>query len=132
LTLDAIDTRIIMSTWDNDKTNTERNPAMTTATRTRKTTKKPARSLRLYGATSTTMAIDMTIGKEEFSYLVKKIPAAWGRGFEFKKLDNSDDVYHVNIDTTSGRHSCDCLGGLKHGHCKHQEALLALILSGKL
>jgi hypothetical protein len=78
------------------------------------------------------MVVEMTIGKDDFSYLVKRIQAHWGRGFEFAKLDNSGR-YAVNIDTTSGKHSCECPGHQRWGTpCKHISSLLALILAGKL
>jgi hypothetical protein len=79
----------------------------------------------------------MTIGKESFAYFVKRIHADFGMGFEFTKCPDcvgptGDEVYHVNYDPGRRLSTCDCLGGLHHGHCKHQEAIVALIQSGKL
>ena len=111
-----------------------------TATATRKTRKpapKPERRVQLYGADSNPMLVEMTIGKESFSYFVKRIHADYGMGFEFTKCPDrvgpsSDDVYHVHYDPGRRLSTCDCLGGLHHGHCKHQEAIVALIQSGKI
>ena len=77
---------------------------------------------------------------ESFTYLAREIPAAGMghgcRGFEVEKLDPfqepTGEVYHVLIDTRDGYSSCDCLGGEAHGHCKHREALAALIKAEQL
>ncbi len=71
---------------------------------------------------------------EVSSYLAREIPAggmgAGCRGFEVEKLGAdllpTGTVYHVLLDPRDGYSSCDCLGGLHHGHCKHREALQAL------
>lgn len=59
-------------------------------------------------------------------YAVQEIPCAiGGRGFAVHRL-GLGDLYHVRV----GRRdecSCECLGFLRHGHCKHVSGLLALI-----
>jgi hypothetical protein len=119
-----------LTTWDNDN-ETERKCEMTTTTKARKTSKKPARHVRLYGATSNPMVLEMTIGKDALSYLVKRIHADWGKGFEFTKLDNSDS-YAVNIDMGSGKHTCTCLGNERWNHCKHVDCLVQLMELGRI
>jgi len=105
-----------------------------TATKTR----KPERRVHLYNAGGNPMLLEMTVGKEEFAYFVKKIHADYGMGFEVKKLvidgvsEQTNEVYHVHYDPARRLSTCDCLGGLHHGHCKHQEAIVALIQSGKI
>jgi hypothetical protein len=38
----------------------------------------------------------------------------------------------VNLDLQRGQHSCTCKGNTYCGRCKHAEAILALIKSGKI
>jgi hypothetical protein len=111
---------------------------VTKAPKARKPAPKPERRVRLIGADDNPMLVEMTIGKESFAYFVKKIHADFGMGFEFRKIEvngmseNSDETYHVHYDPARRSSTCDCLGGLHHGHCKHQEAIVALINSGKI
>jgi hypothetical protein len=67
-------------------------------------------------------------------YLCDEIPHDWGTAaYRLEKLDGT--VYDVLLDEQTERHSCDCLGGIQHGHqtrCKHVAGLLALRQSGKL
>jgi hypothetical protein len=77
------------------------------------------------------MVIEMTIGKVSFAYLVKKLRADFGMGFEFRKFDGGD-VYHVHYDPARKWSRCDCKGGEFCGHCKHASAIVALIESGKI
>lgn len=110
----------------------------TKSPKTRKPAKKPERRVHLYGADSNPMLVEMTIGKESFAYFVKRIHADYGMGFEFQKFiahgqsEPHEDTYHVHYDPARRLSTCDCLGGLHHGHCKHQEAIVALVQAGKL
>jgi hypothetical protein len=110
----------------------------TKASKARKPAQKPERRVTLIGADSNPMLVEMTIGKESFAYFVKKLNADYGMGFEFRKVEvngmseNSDETYHVHYDPARRWSRCDCKGGEFHGHCKHQEAIVALIQSGKL
>lgn len=112
--------------------------ASTKTKKNRKAATKVERNVHVYGAESDPMLIVMTIGKDRFAYFVKRIPADYGVGFEFRKANhcfgeaNANEVYHVHYDRSRRLSSCDCLGGLKHSHCKHQEAIVALIQAGKL
>lgn len=93
--------------------------------------------MQLYNASGNPMLVEMTIGKESFAYFVKKIHADYGMGFEFTKCPDgigpvSEDVYHVHYDPARRLSTCDCKGGEFHRHCKHQEAIVALINAGKI
>jgi hypothetical protein len=72
-------------------------------------------------------------GAEAAHYFVSTLPADYGRGFQVEKLGPDGRVvetYHVNL---NGRQSlCECKGWLRWQHCKHLEALTALIDHGKL
>lgn len=113
---------------------------MTTATtkKTRKFAQKPERRVTLIGADSNPMVVEMTIGKDTFAYFVKKLNAEFGMGFEFRKIEangmseNSENTYHVHYDPARRWSRCDCKGGEYHGSCKHQDAIVALIQSGKI
>jgi hypothetical protein len=53
-----------------------------------------------------------------------------GRGFEVHRL-GLGNLYHVRVGEPADC-SCECLGYLAHGHCRHLLGLLALIKEGKL
>lgn len=53
-----------------------------------------------------------------------------GRGFAVHRLGLSD-LYHVRVGHAADC-SCECLGFLRHGYCKHIMGLLALIHHGLL
>ncbi len=53
-----------------------------------------------------------------------------GRGFAVHRL-GLDPVYHVRIGENEDI-SCECLGFLAHGQCKHVRGLLELVRAGKL
>jgi hypothetical protein len=107
----------------------------TTATaspRQRKPRPKPQRSIRLsvpLNAEGRNGLVSITVGKQTDEYYVSRIPADFGKGFSLEKL-GSDDVYCVNID--GQKHTCECKGHARHGHCKHADGLAALIVAGKL
>ena len=110
----------------------------TTATarpRQRKPRQKPARFARLCVKPDgkNPGVVKLIVGKESADYLLTPIPADFGRGFEVLKIGleaNGEPPYHVNLD--GDKRTCDCKGGLKHGHCKHADGIAALIQAGKL
>jgi hypothetical protein len=59
-------------------------------------------------------------------YEVVLVPAAFGHGFHVRKFGAPESTYHVNL-SADGQHSCECKGHLRWGHCRHVEALLALL-----
>lgn len=70
--------------------------------------------------------IRITVGKLTVAYLIREVPAdCHYAGYELVK-SCTGEVYHVALDLTGDRHSCECLGFLKWNHCKHVEGLLAL------
>jgi hypothetical protein len=64
-------------------------------------------------------------------YVFKEIPCdIGGRGFVVHRMGLAD-VYNVRIGKRS-ESSCECLGFLRHGRCKHIQGLAALIGHGML
>ncbi len=103
---------------------------MSTAT-ARKPRVKPARSIRWLQPPRERFgwgALEITVGKKTDCYLVREIPADFGRGFEIEKDDGT--VYHVNLNAE--RPTCDCKGHEQHSHCKHREGLETLARAGRL
>lgn len=73
----------------------------------------------------------VTAGEETTYYTLCEVPCdIGGRGFAVHRL-GLGQLYHVRV----GRRedcSCECLGFLAHGRCKHVAGLLALVRSGQL
>lgn len=64
-------------------------------------------------------------------YVFKEIPCdIGGRGFAVHRLGLAH-LYHVRINGPR-ESSCECLGFLSHGRCKHVQGLTALIGHGLL
>jgi hypothetical protein len=62
-------------------------------------------------------------------YVFKEIPCEIGaRAFAIHRL-GLGDVYHVRVGAPHDC-SCECLGFLRHGHCKHVQGLSALVGHG--
>ncbi|HYT91337.1 MAG TPA: SWIM zinc finger family protein [Gemmataceae bacterium] len=69
-------------------------------------------------------------GKMGF-YTFHEIPCfIGGKGFAVHRL-GLGNLYHVRIGEPEDC-SCECLGYLRHGHCRHVLGLLALDRHGKL
>jgi hypothetical protein len=101
----------------------------TTTTRTRK---RPARriGLTIRPEGRAVGAVDIAIGKAAASYQVTEVQADFGRGFLVEKIGDASAAYHVNAE--GERRMCECLGFLRHAHCKHADGLAALIAAGRL
>ena len=70
-------------------------------------------------------------GRKVSFYTFREIPCdIGGRGYAVHRL-GLGPLYHVRIGTGE-ECSCECLGFLRHGQCKHIRALLALLESGLL
>lgn len=68
--------------------------------------------------------------KSQF-YTFREIPCdIGGRGFGVHRLGQGT-LYHVRVGKPEDR-SCECMGFLRWGHCKHVAGLLALIKQGLL
>ena len=64
-------------------------------------------------------------------YAVREIPCEiGGRGFAVHRL-GLGPLYHVRVGHPRDC-SCECLGFLAHGKCRHIQGLLALIRRGRL
>ena len=93
--------------------------------------RKP-RSLRLVLAPTATMPglLEMTIGKETTTYFLGIVSADVGRAFLLEKMDPVDsEKYQVRLGPEP---SCGCKGFRRWGHCKHLDALAALVKAGRL
>jgi hypothetical protein len=70
-------------------------------------------------------------GRAAAHYTFREIPCdIGGRGFAVHRL-GLGRLYHVRVGRPEDC-SCECLGFLAHGHCRHILGLLALIREGKL
>ncbi|MBM3995533.1 MAG: hypothetical protein FJ303_15465 [Planctomycetes bacterium] len=64
-------------------------------------------------------------------YVFKEVPCdIGGRGFAVHRLGLAD-LYHVRIGTSS-ESTCECMGFLSRGRCKHIQGLAALIGHGMI
>jgi hypothetical protein len=64
-------------------------------------------------------------------YTFREIPCdIGGRGFAVHRLGQGN-LYHVRVGTPEDN-SCECMGFLRWGRCKHVAGLTALIQSGEL
>jgi hypothetical protein len=73
----------------------------------------------------------LTTGDEATYYTLREIPCEiGGRGFAIHRT-GLGSLYHVRVGDPEDC-DCDCLGFLRHGHCKHVLGLLALVKAGRL
>ena len=64
-------------------------------------------------------------------YAFKEIPCAiGGRGFAVHRL-GLGELYHLRVGKPV-ECSCECLGFLAHGHCKHIQGIMALLEHGEI
>src|SRR5438128_1811907 len=83
------------------------------------------RGVGVFGITSGTR-----VKKSQF-YTFREIPCEiGGRGFAVHRLGQGT-LYYVRVGKPEDR-SCECLGFLRWGHCKHVDGLSALIRQGRL
>ncbi len=93
--------------------------------------KPPPRSIRLVRAPTIDGpgVFEITSGRKSALYVFREIPCAiGGRGFAVHRL-GLGNLYHVRVGDPAVC-SCECMGFLRHGHCKHVAGLLALIWQG--
>jgi hypothetical protein len=96
--------------------------------------KKPARTLNY---NRTVGALYVTIGKKEFGYWVDRLPHYDARVVavrltKFQAARKADEPDHYDVTCGPQTRSCECLGFLRHGHCKHGDALAVLHERGML
>ena len=93
----------------------------------------PVRSIRLVRspAKDGVGVFSVTAANQTVFYTLHEIPCEiGGRGFVVHRL-GLGHLYHVRVGRLVDC-SCECLGFLRHGYCRHISGLLALIRSGKL
>jgi hypothetical protein len=74
----------------------------------------------------------VTVGGESTLYVLREISCEiGGRGFAVSRLGLGAQ-YHVRIDPALDESTCECMGFLRHGYCKHVLGLYALVRAGKL
>jgi hypothetical protein len=77
------------------------------------------------------VVVCLQTGKEATYYtVVELLCEIGGRGFAMHKL-GIGPLYHLRVGETEDC-SCECMGFLRHGYCKHMLGLLALVQAGKL
>lgn len=100
---------------------------------------RPARSIRLLETPAPEHdgwgAVEITVGRQTDTYLVRPVPADFenATGYEVEKLDSrlaTVESYHVLVNGSTS--SCECMGFLRWGHCKHLDGLRALQHAGLL
>ena len=96
---------------------------------------KPARSIRLVRAPGAGAAsvgvLQITVGKQSQFYAFVEIRCEiGGRGFHIHRL-GLGDAYDVRVGRPADC-SCECMGWLRHAHCKHVHGLRALLKSRQL
>ena len=76
-------------------------------------------------------AFSVRVGNRTTFYALHEIPCdIGGRGFAVHRL-GLGELYHVRVGRPADC-SCECLGFLRHGHCRHVLGLRALIRRGLL
>jgi hypothetical protein len=96
-------------------------------------TRSPARSIRLVRPPSHdgVGVFCVSAGDKATFYAVREIPCfIGGRGFAVHRL-GLGQLYHVRVGKRE-ECSCECLGFLSRGRCRHILGLLALVRRGKL
>jgi len=82
--------------------------------------------------------VSITVDGKKTVYWAERIPADFGVGVHFRKIwdgrnqDFAGEEYSVNLDTVSRCHSCECLGFLRYGYCRHVDAAIQLFDAGRL
>jgi hypothetical protein len=73
----------------------------------------------------------ITTGHKTDRYVFREIPCdIGGRGFALHRL-GLGELYHARVGSPTDT-SCECLGFLRHDHCKHLAGLRELIKRGKI
>jgi hypothetical protein len=71
--------------------------------------------------------------KDVATYRVVEFKNALGRAFRLVKVAGGSDRETTNYDVLidpHGHDSCECRGFLRHGHCKHVDAIRSMIAEG--
>src|SRR4051794_22312523 len=107
----------------------------------RKPRPQPARSIRWLTNPLTAGrpygAVEIVRGGNVAFYYLHELPAADGRGFELEKINllvplEERERYHVFLSGNGQGSTCECLGFLHCGRCKHLDGIAALAAKGVL
>jgi hypothetical protein len=93
---------------------------------------KPTRTIRLVRPLSLdgVGVFCVTLGEEASFYTLHEIPCEiGGRGFAVHRT-GLGTLYHVRVGPEEC--SCECMGFLRHGYCRHVQGLQALVQAGKV
>lgn len=104
---------------------------MTSLTRSRPRV-KPGRNERyaeLTPAGEGQWLLHLTAGDEHSGYWLSRVASDWGDAYRLRKVGLAD-AYHVCL--ADEGHSCECMGFLRWGHCKHTDAVARLQDEGLL
>ncbi len=73
----------------------------------------------------------INMGETISLYVMHEVPCdIGGRGFAVHRL-GLGEVYHVRVASLEDS-TCECLGFLRHGYCRHVLGLYALVQAGKV
>lgn len=104
-----------------------------------KVCRKPARTCKManWNAHRRSGFLTITVGEKTDCYSVHGIDAAWGDAYRVEKYVTSEtgeitkeEPYDVMLHGNESH--CQCLGFLRHNHCRHIESLTALKNAGRL
>ncbi len=74
----------------------------------------------------------ITTGKKPVHYVFQEIPCEiGGRAFAMHSLGIDGVLYHVRVGSGNDV-SCECMGFLRHGRCKHVLALRVLMENDRI
>ncbi len=104
-----------------------------TATRTRQPARKPVRSATLSTMTNGKILLWLSEdGQVKNGYTLARLASDFGTAFRLGKADVGGCGEDYDVLLHGRESSCTCKGNSYHGHCKHVEALQALIAAGKI
>ena len=95
--------------------------------------KPPKRSIQLIRSTKIDGigVLRIAVVNQSALYAFCELPCEiGGRGFAMHRL-GLGDLYHIRVGQPADC-SCECLGFLRHGRCKHISGLLALVRKGEI
>jgi hypothetical protein len=110
---------------------------MSTATKSRPRG-KPQRSLRLGAPVNGVRALLLVVRGKRCGYYVSELPCGiGGRAFRLEPfasemVEGSDRPCSYDVRVAGRDSSCECMGWLRWGHCKHVDSLATLAEGGAL
>lgn len=106
---------------------------MATMTKTTKRV-KPVRSATVFHLNNGKPVLCLMVNGVQTTYLLTPIASDFGAAFHLTKSIGPDGIGGEKYDVLlhGKESSCTCPGNTYHGHCKHLDAITALVQSGKL